>query len=77
MEEATAAARSMEEQAHALAESVAVFKLEARAKAGSLVRVTAPALRPADPQAAPAVSVRKPAARKHEPAFAEGDWQEF
>ena len=77
VEEATAAARSMEEQAHALAESVAVFKLEARAKAGSLVRVTARALRPAKPQAAPAVSVRKPAARKHEPAFAEGDWQEF
>ena len=31
----------------------------------------------AKPQAAPAVSVRKPVARKHEPAFAEGDWQEF
>ena len=77
VEEATAAARSMEEQAHALAESVAVFKLEARAKTGGLVRSTAPALRPAKAQAAPAASVRKPAVRKPEPAFTEGDWQEF
>ncbi|MCH2092759.1 MAG: methyl-accepting chemotaxis protein, partial [Pseudoxanthomonas sp.] len=77
VEEATAAARSMEEQAHALAESVAVFKLEARAKTGGLVRSKASALRPAKAPAAPAASVRKPAVRKPEPAFTEGDWQEF
>ncbi|MBA3931251.1 MAG: methyl-accepting chemotaxis protein, partial [Xanthomonas sp.] len=75
VEEASAAARSMEEQAQALSESVAVFKLHAHA---------APALaaRPAA-KAAPAAAPAKPVARAAtpamlEPALADGDdWQEF
>ncbi|WP_312772645.1 hypothetical protein, partial [Pseudoxanthomonas mexicana] len=65
---------SMEEQAQALSESVAVFKLNGTA--------SAPALKPVAPAASRPVTthkavVRKPVARKPEPALAEGDWQEF
>ena len=75
VEEATAAARSMEEQAHALAESVAVFKLHGTASAP----VRTPAVVATSPRAVatPKAVVRKPVARKLEPALADGDWQEF
>ena len=77
VEEATAAARSMEEQAGQLNDAVALFKLDGQAVAAA---VPAPAItggRPAAarPRSAPA-PVRRPAVR--EPALAgEGDWQEF
>ena len=74
VEEATAAARSMEEQAQSLTESVAVFKLHGTVSA-PLRRAIAEAAAPKP--AAPKAVARKPAARKPEPAFAEGDWQEF
>ncbi|WP_447939738.1 methyl-accepting chemotaxis protein [Pseudoxanthomonas mexicana] len=74
VEEATAAARSMEEQAQALTESVSVFKLQATMHA-PVRRVIAEAGAPK--AAAPKAVVRKPVARKAEPAFADGDWQEF
>ncbi len=74
VEEATAAARSMEEQAHALAESVAVFKLNGTASAPVRKPVAPAASRPVTAHKA---VVRKPVARKPEPALAEGDWQEF
>jgi methyl-accepting chemotaxis protein len=77
VEEASAAARAMEEQAHVLTESVAVFKLQA--VAGVPAR-KAPASTGAPPSAAaPKKAVRKPAPRKPEPALvAEHDgWQEF
>jgi methyl-accepting chemotaxis protein len=74
VEEATAAARSMEEQAQVLTESVSVFKLQATMNA-PVRRVIAEAVAPK--LAAPKAVVRKPVARKPEPAFADGDWQEF
>ncbi|WP_447939740.1 methyl-accepting chemotaxis protein [Pseudoxanthomonas mexicana] len=74
VEEATAAARSMEEQAQALTESVSVFKLQATMSA-PVRRVIAEAVAPK--AAAPKAVARKPVARKAEPAFADGDWQEF
>ncbi|QNN77124.1 HAMP domain-containing protein [Pseudoxanthomonas mexicana] len=70
VEEATAAARSMEEQAHALAESVAVFKLHGTA--GAPVRKPAGVATSTRTVSTPKAGVRKP-----EPALAEGDWQEF
>ncbi|WP_435305794.1 Cache 3/Cache 2 fusion domain-containing protein [Pseudoxanthomonas sp. LjRoot125] len=73
VEEASAAARSMEEQAQALTASVSVFKLQAT--------ISAPVRRAiadtATPKAAPKAAARKPVPRKPEPAFADGDWQEF
>jgi hypothetical protein len=74
VEEATAAARSMEEQAHALAESVAVFNLHATTSA-PVRRVIAESVVPK--VTVPKAMARQPAARKPEPAVAEGDWQEF
>jgi methyl-accepting chemotaxis protein len=75
VEEATAAARSMEEQAGHLTDAVSLFKLEGQA---APVVVAAPAARhaaPARPRA-PAAPVRRAAVR--EPVLAnEGDWQEF
>ncbi|SFV36661.1 Cache 3/Cache 2 fusion domain-containing protein [Pseudoxanthomonas sp. YR558] len=73
VEEATAAARSMEEQAQVLTESVSVFKLQATMNA-PVRRVTAEAV-PSKP--APKAVARKPAPRKPEPALADSDWQEF
>jgi methyl-accepting chemotaxis protein len=77
VEEATAAARSMEEQAGALTQSVSVFKLETThaapvRKAISQAIASTPAKAPA-----PKATARKPVARKPEPALADGDWQEF
>jgi methyl-accepting chemotaxis protein len=75
VEEATAAARSMEEQAGHLTDAVSLFKLEGQV---APVVVAAPAGRhaaPARPRA-PAAPVRRAAVR--EPVLAnEGDWQEF
>ena len=77
VEEATAAARSMEEQAGHLAEAVSVFKLDtpaapvhARPAASRPVAVKT-AAKPARSAAAPA----RPA--KSETALADGNWQEF
>ncbi|MCD9034016.1 methyl-accepting chemotaxis protein, partial [Luteimonas sp. Y-2-2-4F] len=64
VEEASAAARSMEEQAGQLTELVAVFRL-----AGE----TAPPR--AEPRPAPRPAARP--VRRPEPALAGGDWQEF
>jgi methyl-accepting chemotaxis protein len=75
VEEATAAARSMEEQAGALTQSVSVFKLHATVSAPVRQAIAAAAApRPAAP---PKAVARKPVARKPEPALADGDWQEF
>ena len=75
VEEATAAARSMEEQAGALTQSVSVFKLQASASVP--VRQAIVAAGAPRQVAAPKAAVRKPAVRKPEPALADGDWQEF
>ncbi|MBT2767501.1 MCP four helix bundle domain-containing protein [Stenotrophomonas sp. ISL-67] len=78
VEEATAAARSMEEQAGHLTDAVSLFKLEGQtATAAATAAAAAPARHtaPVRPRAA-AAPVRRPAVR--EPALAgEGDWQEF
>ena len=80
VEEATAAARSMEEQAGHLSEAVSIFKLDEHdvvvpvqaapsAPAPRMVRAVA-----ATPVAAPA---RRAAARPLATELADGDWQEF
>ncbi|WP_192886047.1 methyl-accepting chemotaxis protein [Xanthomonas campestris] len=77
VEEATAAARSMEEQAGHLAEAVSVFKLDAPAApvharpAASRPVAVKSAAKPVRSAAAPA----RPA--KSETALADGNWQEF
>jgi uncharacterized phage infection (PIP) family protein YhgE len=77
VEEATAAARSMEEQAGALTQSVSVFKLD-NGHAAPVRQAISQAIATAPAKAAaPKVTARKPAARKPEPALADGDWQEF
>jgi methyl-accepting chemotaxis protein len=77
VEEATAAARSMEEQAGHLTDAVSLFKLDTHA--APVVAVAAVATRTAAPPRARAVTpapVRRAPAR--EPALAnESDWQEF
>ncbi|WP_312238727.1 methyl-accepting chemotaxis protein [Stenotrophomonas sp.] len=78
VEEATAAARSMEEQAGHLTDAVSLFKLDGQAApsvsvAVAVARTPAAAAPRARPAAAP---VRRTAVR--EPVLAnEGDWQEF
>ncbi|WAC63828.1 methyl-accepting chemotaxis protein [Pseudoxanthomonas sp. SL93] len=77
VEEATAAARSMEEQAGALTQSVSVFKLD-NGHAAPVRQAISQAIATAPAKAAaPKATARKPAARKPEPALADGDWQEF
>jgi|GEM_PF-3219543 len=75
VEEATAAARSMEEQAHQLSEAVALFHLDDAAAPASAPpaprRAAAPARAPA-PKLAPAPRVIAPAKDADG-----GDWQEF
>ncbi len=79
VEEATAAARAMEEQAGHLTDAVALFKLEGQASRSSAPVATAvpAATRSTAPARGRATApARKPAVR--EPALAsEGDWQEF
>ncbi|MGX5732468.1 methyl-accepting chemotaxis protein, partial [Pseudoxanthomonas beigongshangi] len=77
VEEASAAARSMEQQAQSLAEAVSVFELDDLAPAPVAVAVaapraaTAPATRPAPPRQTPAAIVEAALATEGE------DWQEF
>ncbi|MFL9582032.1 methyl-accepting chemotaxis protein [Stenotrophomonas sp. AB1(2024)] len=76
VEEATAAARSMEEQAGHLTDAVSLFKLEGQT--APVVTAAAPAARhaaPARPRA-PSTPARRTAVREPAPA-GEGDWQEF
>ncbi|MEA5666824.1 methyl-accepting chemotaxis protein, partial [Stenotrophomonas sp. MH1] len=71
VEEATAAARAMEEQALLLNEAVAAFHIAS--KAGTASVASPPRSRPASPRIA-----RAPAARRIEPMVANGeDWKEF
>ncbi|SOD57943.1 Methyl-accepting chemotaxis protein (MCP) signalling domain-containing protein, partial [Pseudoxanthomonas wuyuanensis] len=79
VEEASAAARAMEEQAGALAATVAIFRLNNGAGMRAAKRAPAAvAAAPAKP-ARPVAHAAKPAPpRRAEPALAEGgDWQEF
>ncbi|MCL1533306.1 methyl-accepting chemotaxis protein [Xanthomonas nasturtii] len=84
VQEATAAARSMEEQAGELTQAVSIFKIEAERPAA--VRTAAPTvLRPkAAPAATPTRSAASPSRRTTRPAAAVAtaasdgaDWQEF
>ncbi|QCZ64386.1 methyl-accepting chemotaxis protein [Xanthomonas citri pv. punicae] len=82
VEEATAAARSMEEQAGHLAEAVSVFKLDdSAAQAPQSARVRPITSRPvavksaARPVARAAASASRPATSQA--ALADGNWQEF
>ena len=75
VEEATAAARAMEEQAGHLSEAVSVFTLDE-----SDVQHEAPAAarpRAAAAAAAAVPTVRRPASRQPAAELAEGDWAEF
>ncbi|HEY0334269.1 MAG TPA: methyl-accepting chemotaxis protein, partial [Stenotrophomonas sp.] len=75
VEEATAAARSMEEQAGHLAEAVSIFRLD---EAPVVVETAASKRGTARPaRAQPAVRPVRPARAASEPALADGDWQEF
>ncbi|MGX5732572.1 methyl-accepting chemotaxis protein, partial [Pseudoxanthomonas beigongshangi] len=82
VEEASAAARSMEQQAQGLTEAVSVFVIDGQA-AGSPAQARASrangslAKRPR-PEAAPAVA-RKPAPVRRDPmpALADAEWQTF
>ncbi|MBK0026372.1 MCP four helix bundle domain-containing protein [Stenotrophomonas sp. S48] len=79
VEEATAAARAMEDQAAQLGEAVARFRLATPGLSSAPVRVAAPAVS-APRKAVSAPVVAAPRARKAapQPALAgEGDWQEF
>jgi len=78
VEEATAAARSMEEQAQGLTESVSVFKLQATTVSAPVRKaIAAAAVATPMPKVAAKAVARKPVPRKPEPALADGDWQEF
>ncbi|UXA53064.1 methyl-accepting chemotaxis protein [Xanthomonas prunicola] len=83
VEEATAAARSMEEQAGHLAEAVSVFKLdESAAQVTQTARVRPIASRPVAVKGAAAKPVARAAATavrpaKSQAALADGNWQEF
>jgi methyl-accepting chemotaxis protein len=91
VEEAAAAATSMQDQAAKLAEVVSVFKLDGAQAARAMAALAAPVLRPAPvlvrkAMAAPKMVAAKPVTRdpvKHDPAKREpvtagnGDWEEF
>jgi methyl-accepting chemotaxis protein len=80
VEEATAAARSMEDQANQLAAAVALFHLDnATAPPARASADAQPAPRRNDTRPAPTPRRAAPvAARKAEAALADGDdWQEF
>jgi methyl-accepting chemotaxis protein len=72
VEEASAAARSLEEQAAQLADTVAVFRLEARPQLAA-----APAVRAVAKAAPKPVRTPRPAKADAATALAESDWQEF
>ncbi|MEL3953200.1 methyl-accepting chemotaxis protein [Stenotrophomonas bentonitica] len=74
VEEATAAARAMEEQAGHLTDAVSIFKLDEQEIAPAPVVAAPPrAVRAPLAQAA----VRRPASRPVATELADGDWQEF
>jgi len=81
VEEASAAATSMAEQARALAESVAVFTLDTTISAPvrhAIAAATHGKDTPAAPAAKPRAAARKPAPGKTDPTFAnDSEWQEF
>ncbi len=77
VEEATAAARSMEEQAGHLSDAVSIFKLDAHDVVLPPAPVAAPAPRAARAVAAAPAPVRRAAARPVATELADGDWQEF
>ncbi len=72
VEEAAAAAESLEEQAHNLSTSVATFKLDVNVKAQAARKIAAPVSK-APAHKAP---VKKISARS-QPKSADGDWEEF
>jgi methyl-accepting chemotaxis protein len=76
VEEATAAARSMEEQAGHLSDAVSIFRVEEHAPVAAVTAAPVRAARA--PVAAAPAPVRKSAARAVAAAeLADGDWQEF
>jgi methyl-accepting chemotaxis protein len=75
VEEATAAARAMEEQAGHLTDAVSIFKLDEQAAAPAPARAARAPVVTAAPAVAPAA--RRPAARPVATELADGDWQEF
>ncbi|KOQ68107.1 hypothetical protein ABW44_19605 [Stenotrophomonas maltophilia] len=79
VEEATAAARAMEEQAGHLSEAVSIFVVD-EAEAVTAPRVATPAPRAAAPAAPAAVAPparRTAGGRPMATELADGDWQEF
>jgi len=76
VEEATAAARAMEEQAGHLSEAVSIFVVD---EAETVVAPRAPAPRVAAPAPAPAAPAarRSTGGRSLAAELADGDWQEF
>ena len=78
VEEATAAARAMEEQAGQLSQAVAMFKLEQATGSTAHVPVPPPAVRPAPSVARPTAPRARAQAVLREPVAAgDEDWQEF
>ncbi|MTV39611.1 methyl-accepting chemotaxis protein [Duganella radicis] len=82
VEEAAAAAESMQEQSAKLADVVSVFKLDAANAPPALPRAAAPARAKALPRRMPAVAAPKPAApaaprKAVATANESGDWEEF
>ncbi len=78
VEEATAAARAMEEQAGHLTDAVALFKLEGQASRPAPALAAAPApVRPSAPVRGRAPAPAKRAPVREAALASEGDWQEF
>ena len=75
VEEATAAARAMEEQAGHLSEAVSVFKLDDADEAASTP--TPARSRPAAAPGSASTTVRRSAPRQQVAELADGEWQEF
>jgi methyl-accepting chemotaxis protein len=76
VEEAAAAATSMQDQAGKLAEVVSVFKLDREQGFNVAAQVAAPS-RPAVKRPAPKAIAAKPAKRRETVAAGAGDWEEF
>jgi methyl-accepting chemotaxis protein len=76
VEEATAAARSMEEQAGHLSDAVSIFRVD-EVETAPAAPVFAPAPRAVIRPAAAPAPARKPASRAVAAELADGDWQEF
>ena len=76
VEEATAAARAMEEQAGHLSEAVSIFVVD-EAEIVAAPRAPAPAPRVAAPAPAAPPARRSTGGRPMAAELADGDWQEF